>query len=170
MPGKTVHRWFTDTQTVLWIGIFSLVMLLASCDNSVIYQEYKEMDSDGWSKERKIDFEFNVQDTSSINNLFIQIRNKGNYPYSNLYLFVNMNGPGGQVLQDTINIILADKRGKWLGKGVGDLWDLSVPYIRNFKFAQQGLYKFTYEQGMRVDDKLTGIADVGLCIEKSDRE
>ncbi len=76
-----------------------------------------------------------------------------------------MQGPNGGILQDTVNCILADNRGKWLGKGVGDLWDLRIPYVGGFKFAQSGKYTVSLEQAMRVNNGLNGITDVGLRVE-----
>jgi len=86
--------------------------------------------------------------------------------YSNLYLFVTIKGPDGNKQRDTVNCMLADKRGQWLGKGIGDLWDLKIPYIGDFKFAQEGKYTVSFEQAMRVKNGLKGITDVGLRVEK----
>jgi len=78
-----------------------------------------------------------------------------------------MKGPDGGLLKDTVNCILADNRGKWKGTGVGDLWDLKIPYIGGFKFAQTGSYTVSFEQAMRVENGLNGITDVGLRVEKT---
>jgi gliding motility-associated lipoprotein GldH len=71
------------------------------------------------------------------------------------------------LLIDTVNCKLADNSGKWLGKGIGDLWDLQIPYIGGFKFAQKGKYTVSLEQAMRVENGLEGITDVGLRVEKA---
>jgi len=47
------------------------------------------------------------------------------------------------------------------------LWDLRIPYIGGFKFAQKGKYIISYEQAMRVENGLKGITDVGVRVEKS---
>ena len=80
-----------------------------------------------------------------------------------------MKGPNGGLLKDTVNCVLADNRGKWLGKGVGDLWDLRIPYVGGFKFAQSGKYIISLEQAMRVEDGLKGITDVGLRVETTNK-
>jgi gliding motility-associated lipoprotein GldH len=68
-------------------------------------------------------------------------------------------------VKDTIEVILADNRGKWLGSGLGDIWDLQQIYKENIRFAQQGRYTFEYQQAMRTE-KLPFILDVGLRVEK----
>jgi gliding motility-associated lipoprotein GldH len=65
-----------------------------------------------------------------------------------------------------VQIILADERGKWLGKGLGDIWDYQQLYKENVRFAQKGEYIFEYEQAMRLE-KLPFILDVGLRVEKA---
>lgn len=148
------------------IVVVVLFLGLLSCDSNKVFEEYIEVENANWQKENIASFEFLAEDTITAHNLYINIRNTGNYPYSNIYLFVIMEGPNGGLLKDTVNCILADSRGKWLGKGIGDLWDLRIPYIGGFKFAQAGEYKVSLEQAMREEEGLNGITDVGLRVEK----
>lgn len=145
----------------LFIGLYS-------CDSDKVYEEYIEVENALWQKENIASFKFLAEDTIVPHNLYINIRNTGDYSYSNLYLFVTLQGPDGNLLKDTVNCKLADKSGKWLGNGIGDLWDLQMPYIGGFKFAQKGEYTFSLEQAMRVENGLDGITDVGLRVETAD--
>jgi gliding motility-associated lipoprotein GldH len=147
------------------LGLSLLVVLISSCDSNKIFEEYIEVENANWKKENIASFEFNAKDTTTAHNLYINVRNTGAYSYSNLYLFVTMQGPSGGLLKDTVNCILADNRGKWLGSGVGDLWDLRIPYVGGFKFAQSGNYIVTLEQAMRAEGGLDGITDIGLRVE-----
>ena len=147
------------------IGFVFLFLGLLSCDSNKVFEEYIEVENANWQKENIASFEFIAKDTTTAHNLYINVRNTGGYPYSNLYLFVTMQGPDGGLLKDTVNCILADNRGKWLGNGVGDLWDLRIPYVGGFKFAQSGSYIVSLEQAMRVEDGLKGITDIGLRVE-----
>lgn len=148
-------------------SLFLLTVTLMSCDSEKVFEEYIEVENATWQKENIASFEFKANDTLNPHNLYINIRNTGSYAYSNLYLFITMQGPDGSTLKDTVNCVLADKRGKWLGNGVGDLWDLQMPYIGGFKFARKGKYLVSFEQAMRVEKGLEGITDVGLRVEKS---
>ncbi len=147
------------------LGIFFLITGLISCDSNKVFEEYIEVKGANWQKEDVASFEFEAKDTTDAHNLYINVRNTGGYQYSNLYLFVTMQGPNGGLLKDTVNCVLADNRGKWLGKGIGDLWDLRIPYVGGFKFAQSGKYIVSLEQAMRTEDGLDGITDVGLRVE-----
>ena len=148
------------------VGIITLILSFTSCDKNKVFETYIEVENANWKKENVASFEFAAVDTTTAHNLYINVRNTGMYPYSNLYLFVTMKGPNGGVLKDTVNCVLANNRGKWLGKGIGDLWDLKIPYVGGFKFAQAGNYVVTLEQGMRVENGLEGITDIGLRVEK----
>ena len=147
------------------LGIIFLIGGLISCDTNKVFEEYIEVKGANWQKENIASFEFEAKDTVTAHNLYLNIRNTGSYEYSNIYLFVTMQGPNGGALRDTVNCVLADNRGKWLGKGIGDLWDLRIPYIGGFKFAQSGKYVVSLEQAKRVEEGLEGITDVGLRVE-----
>jgi gliding motility-associated lipoprotein GldH len=147
------------------LGIFFIALGLVSCDTNKVFEEYIEVENANWQKENVASFKFTTKDTVKAHNLYINVRNTGEYAFSNVYLFVTMQGPNGGLLKDTVNCVLADNRGKWLGKGVGDLWDLRIPYVGGFKFAQSGDYTVTLEQAMRVENGLNGITDVGLRVE-----
>tara|TARA_R110001592_G_scaffold61993_1_gene189420 strand:- start:2904 stop:3407 length:504 start_codon:yes stop_codon:yes gene_type:complete len=166
MPFKQLHTFLDRPKS--FFAITLVCLFLFSCDSNKMFEQYVEVENGVWKKENLAKFTVDVTDTTNAHNLYINVRNKGDYPYSNLYLFVTIQGPDGGSSTDTVNCVLADKRGKWLGKGIGDLWDLRLPYIGGFKFAQSGKYTFTYEQAMRVENGVEGIADLGLRIERKD--
>jgi gliding motility-associated lipoprotein GldH len=143
------------------------MILLGSCDPDRLYEKNIRIPEGIWFRENIVGFELEVEDTLSSYNLYINIRNTSLYPMSNLYLFVTTTAPSGHSVRDTVEIILADERGKWLGSGLGDIWDLQQLYKENIRFAQSGLYRFEYEQAMRTE-KLPFIMDVGLRVEKAD--
>jgi gliding motility-associated lipoprotein GldH len=74
--------------------------------------------------------------------------------------------PQGTYSKDTLECILADQTGKWLGDGSGDIWDNQILFRKNFKFKRKGKYVFSLEQAMRLEN-LPQILDVGIRIEKS---
>lgn len=135
-----------------------------ACDNSRVYEEYRSVDASGWQKDSVARFDVAMNNVEQAHNLYINIRNKGNYPNSNIWLFVEVQAPDGQVLTDTVEYVLAEKRGKWRGSGIGDLFDNQFLYRRNVTFETIGEYHFLIRQGMR-SKNLKGIHDIGLRIE-----
>ncbi len=147
--------------------LFALtVVLFSSCDPDRVFEKNIRIPDGIWDRNNLVRFEVVVEDTITPHNLYINVRNAGMYPVSNLYLFVTTTAPSGHTIKDTVQIILADERGNWLGKGLGDIWDYQQLYKENVRFAQKGEYIFEYEQAMRLE-KLPFIMDVGLRVEKA---
>lgn len=148
------------------ILLFSTV-LLAACDSSRVYEENKKLDNNEWKADNPLVFQVNIDDTLTAHNVYLNIRNASYYPFSNVFLFLNTTFPGGAIDRDTIEIMLAGPDGKWLGEGLGDIWDNQVLFKRNVSFPEAGEYRFELIQAMRLDP-LPGIMDAGIRIERSE--
>lgn len=141
------------------------LFLLSACSNSDVYFQYKTINQEGWNKDSVLTFDVKITDTTSAYNVYVNIRNSGDYPYQNLWLFLNKTDPDSTSVNDSIECYLADQRGKWLGSGVGSIKEMPVLYEQNKHFTKSGIYKYSVVQGMR-EDVLKGINDVGIRIEK----
>lgn len=148
---------------ILAVSILSLI----SCDPDRVYEKNIRIPEGIWHQDNIINFDLAIEDTISAYNLYINVRNANLYPMSNLYLFITTTAPSGHSIKDTVEVVLADEKGKWLGSGLGDIWDLQQAYKKNIRFAQKGKYSFEYEQAMRME-RLPFIMDVGLRVEKAD--
>ena len=140
------------------------MLTLGSCNSGSVYHEYVTIEGGSWHRDSIFHFEAPIEDSISLNNFFINIRNNSDYPYSNLYLFVTTEFPNGHSTIDTIECILADKDGRWLGSGSGSIKDNKIMLQQALRFPLNGTYHFYLEQGMR-EEKLEGIEDIGFSIE-----
>ena len=154
------------TKNNLLIFITGILLSITSCNEKRIFEQYEEIDDAVWHADSIITFSANIKDTVNPYDLFVHIRNSGKYSYSNLYLFITIKFPKTGSIHDTLECILADKKGKWLGKGFGGVWNNPIPYKKAIRFPRKGIYTFTIEQAMR-KEKLPAILDVGLRIEQS---
>lgn len=145
---------------VLIVAVYGAI----SCSRQPVYNEFKQVDPDGWSADSSSVFQVNMEDTSGTYNLTLHIRHTSSYPYQNLWLFVEQLSPDSQLVRDTISCILADHAGKWLGTGTGSVYLFSAPLKKQYSFGQQGIYRYTVVHGMR-DEILSGIQAVGLKLE-----
>lgn len=148
---------------LLLIG--SLLMLLTACDPNRIFEENQKLENRSWDVNTPIIFNVNIDDTVSAYNMYINIRNADTYKFSNLYLFMTTTIPQHQFEKDTLQLLLADEKGKWLGSGLGDIFESRVLFKNNIRFINKGAYQFKLEQAMRINP-LPGILDVGIRIEK----
>jgi gliding motility-associated lipoprotein GldH len=148
------------------ILIISSFCLLLSCNNNVVYTESTAMPANKWELLNIPSFSVPVSDTIHSNNVIFTIRTGSSYPFRNIYLFVRTISPAGVSITDTLQYFLADEKGKWFGKGFGDIHELDLPYKSNVYFPVRGTYRFTVQHGMRVED-LDGVYDFGLRIVKT---
>ncbi|MCK5847299.1 MAG: gliding motility lipoprotein GldH [Bacteroidales bacterium] len=143
-----------------------LLFLVTSCSDNSIYDHNNEL-TEPWTVEQKSVFDFEVNDTLSAFNFYINIRNTTDYNYSNLFLFIRTDFPDGRFSVDTAELFLADIKGNWLGSGYGEIKDSQILFRKHGRFPMKGHYKITFEQAMR-DPELEGIDAVGIRIEKSE--
>ncbi|MDI9340747.1 MAG: gliding motility lipoprotein GldH [Sediminibacterium sp.] len=143
-----------------------LLIVLTGCKNNTIFSKYETFAENEWQANNKVTFKVNVVDSINLHDIYLMVRHAESYPYSNLFLFVTTRYPDGKELKDTMELILANQKGEWLGDGAGEIYDYRVPVKKNIRFARGGEYQFSFEQGMRVDP-LPLIMDFGFEIEKS---
>jgi gliding motility-associated lipoprotein GldH len=149
-------------------SVFSFILsilLFSACNSNMVFTDSKAMDEKVWNLDDVAKFEVPVSDTINSNNVSFTIRTGSSYPFRNIYLFVSTTSPEGRIITDTLQYNLADEKGKWYGKGFGDIHELILPYKSNVFFPKKGNYQFTVRHGMRAE-ALAGVYDFGLRIEK----
>lgn len=148
-------------------SIFLLTILIfSSCNSNMIFEKNVKMPENRWDFKNVVTLNPEITDTIVPYNIYINLRNAGGYQFSNIFIFLTTKTPSGKASRDTIELPLADESGKWLGDGMGDIWDNKLLFKKNFHFPEKGTYTFSMEQGMRIDP-LPQIMDVGIGIEKA---
>jgi gliding motility-associated lipoprotein GldH len=147
------------------ISILALSLFLSACNSKVVYTNSRPMVEEIWKLMDIPTFKVPISDTINSNNVFFTIRNGSSYPFRNIFLFVTTTSPDGKKITDTLQYNLADEKGKWYGRGFGDIHELNLPYKSNVYFPLKGTYEFRIQHGMRIEN-LKGVYDIGLRIEK----
>ena len=148
-----------------FVSILIFLLLLLSCNSHVVYTNSEQMAKETWSLMDIPTFKVPITDTLNSNNVIFTIRSGSAYPFRNIYLFVSTTSPDGKKITDTLQYNLADEKGKWYGKGFGDVHELNLPYKSNVYFPIKGTYEFKIQHGMRIEN-LKGVYDFGLRIVK----
>lgn len=146
-----------------------LFFVVVSCDSNQLYEENFSVDDDGWHQDDIKTFEFDITDTISPLNLYINIRTSTDYAFSNLFMFLYSDYPDGYSDKDTLEFILAEPSGKWLGESSGTVVENKILIFKGGRFTTPGTYKFQLEHGMR-PPVLPEIIDVGFRVELMDLE
>ena len=150
---------------LFFAGAILLLIITSSCTGDIVFTDSSKMPSGTWDLENVSEFDVPVNDTITANNIFFTIRTGTAYPYRNIYLFVTTTSPDEKRITDTLQYYLADEKGKWYGKGFGDIKELLLPYKTNVLFPVKGTYHIRVSHGMRVSD-LRSVYDFGIRIEK----
>tara|TARA_B100000902_G_scaffold383616_1_gene422709 strand:- start:1694 stop:2122 length:429 start_codon:yes stop_codon:yes gene_type:complete len=139
--------------------------MFISCDNSIVFEEYKSFENQKWNTDSTALFNCFITDTTSKNIIKVKLRHTVEYEFQNLFLFIKAEET------DTIEIQLANKEGRWKGKGVGDIRTVEFVYKNKEVFSKKGEFIIEIEQAMRYGNfekiqQLKNIESIGLSIEK----
>jgi len=149
--------------------------MFISCkhDSKVMFDEFQSTNG-VWNKNDIKTFVWDVKDTVTANNLFMQVRVNNEYPYSNMYVIFKIYKPSSSIVTDTIQFQMADPNGTLLGNGFSDVKESKLWLKENYIFNETGKYKLTLEQAVReLGDvegvpALKGVGEVGFRIEKAE--
>lgn len=156
-----------------FLVLISSLLLLSSCDDSRVFDEYKALDGT-WAKDSAVSFTFEQKDTVKPYNLFVTMRNNNSYPYNNLFLIVELQQPGGLTQSDTLEYQMANPDGSLMGEGFTDVKESKLWYKKGQRFPKAGKYVVNIRQAVRKAgevpgvEKLEGITDVGFRIESTE--
>jgi len=154
-------------------GLFAALcfgILLTGCDKNVVYKAYEDIDDGQWFIKNTPSFKVEIKDTTQLYDVFYLVRNTLQYPYYNLYLTRKITGPDSSLISTSLEEVFLSNEitGKPFGKGLGDLFDHKIPFLRNYKFPRSGTYTFTLAQSMR-QNPLPFIMGIGISVEKVEK-
>lgn len=143
-------------------------MGITACNEREAYYQFQELKEGDWSINQVLTFEIDsaVLTNNTPYDVSIEITNNVDYPYQNLWIFMEVNEG------DTINtksekeFILADEFGKWRGSGFASLYQSSHIILKSQVFTETKNRTILIRHGMK-DENLHGIEKVGLKIVKS---
>ena len=146
---------------LLLVGI-----MLQSCGKDYAYQKEYDIPQMTWDYMDTLNFNFEIEDTLTLYNLYLQIEHVEDYAYQNLYTKISTKFPEGELLEEVLSLELADKVGNWEGQCSGEVCKLTIPIQENAYFNTNGEYQITIEQFMR-KSPLVGIRKIGFILEKT---
>jgi gliding motility-associated lipoprotein GldH len=136
-----------------------------SCNQRQVFEKYKNIPDYVWNVHYQVPFEFDIEDTTAIYNVYLNVRNTSIYPFSNLWILVDKQNPQGVQSRSRYEFVIANPDGSWKGDGLGDIFDNHILLEGKIRFNMVGTYTYTFQQCMRMDN-LPAIMDIGLEVEK----
>ncbi len=157
-----------------WIISILIFYNFVSCDDNDLIRMDKDI-LNGWDIEYPIKIDIN--DTIDFpSNIYFHIRNNNDYPFSNIFLIASLKSNQKVYEIDTLEYLMADNKGEWLGTGFSGVKESKLSWKRNWKPNFPPPYIFEIKQANRKigqikgDKKLFGILSFGLSIEKKSNE
>ncbi len=155
-----------------FIALLCAAMLLTSCLGDAVAGDSQSLPS-FWDSQLTVDFIIPGLEKEQDYNLYLQLRNTNEYPYSNIFLITTLRYPNGKTAVDTLEYRMARPDGTWLGAGIGNIKQSKLVLKEKIQFNEDGEYCLQIGQALRnngeVDGvrRLLGITDVGYTIEKA---
>jgi len=146
-----------------------LILINISCEKQEIYYHFHEFKNAEWQQKDTLVFDIDstLFDLNKPYNLSIEVSNNVNYPYQNIWFFMQSNIDADSIYTDASKEFqLADEFGKWNGSGFGSIYQSSLPFGK-ITFKERRNHRIKLEHGMR-DEPLKGIEKVGIKISLTD--
>ena len=152
----------------IYLLLIAFCFLLTGCMPAPYFQKEASIPQYAWNYNFKPAFTFDITDTTAIYQSYFLIRHSQSYPYCNIWMWVYVKSPGDSLpRKERVNITLAESSGKWLGRGMGELYEqrMKIDFSDSIKFRRAGTYTVSMEQNMRINP-LPEIMNVGFRLEK----
>jgi gliding motility-associated lipoprotein GldH len=123
------------------------------------------MEKVSWNRFDIQNFEVPVK-IGDVLDFYLSIRHKSDFQYDKIWVNITFYTPEGTMRSRDYEFDLKDKSGKWLGDGMGELWDIDLPVHKEMVFNKAGTCR------VRVENKdskyeTPGIIEVGLVVKRS---
>ena len=145
---------------------FISIFLIAGCSENALFQEKKTIAAAGWNYDAPAHFEFEIKDTSSLYNIFMNLTATDSFASQNVYLQLSTVFPDGKKQSAVRSFDIFDSEGKMLGEMSGHTATHQFQLQKTAFFNMPGTYSIDVEQYTR-SEPLKGIAAVELAVEKA---
>jgi gliding motility-associated lipoprotein GldH len=146
-----------------WATVFILCLNLISC--SSVYDKTTVLENGVWTADNVIEFEFEIQDTSKLYDIFVEVNHQVDYAYQNVYCLVETFELDQRIREDLCSLELADSKGNWKSEDCNNSdCNRKIPFIIRTQFNRQGMHKIIFKQNTR-EANLDGINSLRLLVE-----
>jgi gliding motility-associated lipoprotein GldH len=141
---------------------FCLTGMIAGCDNNYRFEAKHDIPNASWTYRDTFDFPFEIKDTSTLYNIYLNLKANTTFANQNIYVRMYTGFPDGRRESLVRSFDVYDLQGKMM-----DNQRLLIQ--ENAFFNKSGAYKITIEQFMR-QDSVPGIVSVGMAVEQLDKK
>jgi gliding motility-associated lipoprotein GldH len=143
----------------------TLAVIIYGCTEDRVFEENADFRAKVWPIAEKVNFEFEIENTKSYYQLYLNIRHDADYPYRNIYIQYQLKDTTKFIMENALaNVkLFSDTEGTPFGKATSNVFSYQELLLDSMRFPHQGAYTFSMDQYMRVDS-LSGVYSVGIKI------
>jgi len=139
---------------------FTIFTISCKQNQALLY----DFENSNWNSKDSVLFAFDVLDHKTPKNISFFLRNNLDYPYRNIFFLVEIQNDSGVIASDTIQYLISNKYGQWLGRGFGKTRDNYFIFKKDYLFEDSGNHLLIMRHGMR-QNKLKGLVKLGFEID-----
>lgn len=140
----------------------TILAVLSSCDNKVVYDTYNHTPIEGWEKNDTLFFDVPCMRSSGRYRLEVGMRTNGSFPFTGLSIVVEQTViPGYKTFTDTLKCRLSDDKGNFLGQGISCF---QYNFILSDINLHEGDSLHVRVRHIMKREILPGISDIGLKV------
>lgn len=152
----------TKNKIIGWMA--TALLLGTSCARESRFDTYEHLPDEGWKRSDIKNFSPVISDTLCAYQMEISVRHDNRYPFKNLWLLVSYPNIGDSVVTDTLNVLLSNERGEWLGSGLTTN-EVQLTLDKPVFFKHSGPKTLSLEQASS-KEAVKGITDIGIRLNK----
>lgn len=154
------------TKLLSIVAIVISAMIVISCGQQKESGKFHAVDASGWLYGDTLQYELVSVDSDSVwtGDIAVAIRHAASYPYSNLWLELSFP-PSDSITADTLNVLLADAYGNWLGRGLGLSFQRVDTVLHNITLPIPTTLSLRH---IMRSDRITDIEQIGLIFISND--
>lgn len=130
------------------------------------FQQTINLPEDGWTYDNPIAWQFDIQDTSLVCDIILDVDHSMDFGYENIYTNIFTVFPSGDTTSSVVSLDLTDTHGQWSGNCKGSECSLLITLRKKTLFPAVGKYEIILKQHSR-NPNLEGIKYFGLIIKKA---
>lgn len=144
-----------------FLGVIGLVLAMClSCDSYDIKKTVFVDDATLYWDDT-VSFQFTINDTTSLYNLFLEVDHSTGIPFQNVYFKVRTYVEDQAIQEQVVSLELANAKGYWLGDCNDEDCLRKIPFIVRTAFEQLGTYTIELQQYTR-EAELVGVNSFSL--------
>ena len=146
--------------------ILGLVFITA-CKEDIIYSSEIKIIDESWSNGQKLNYIWDIQDTSLQYDILLTLKHGDDLKYHNLYTKIISVYPDSTKFENILSLELFSPNGRPLGECSGSRCNTPILLQEKVSFNKTGKYKIEIQQNSR-DSVIQNISAIALEISKSE--